>query len=75
MKTRIVDGKKVTEKSLRAKDYVQCGAAFSGPRTSRGVVTRWCTRNYGHSGDHRGSHAQWNQEGKKVKITLPPDAE
>ena len=74
MKTRIVDGKDITPKTLRPTDYVQCSSTYEGPRSSRGVVTRFCTRNYGHKGNHRGSGAQWNQRGQKVKITLPLDA-
>jgi hypothetical protein len=74
MRTKIVDGKDITPKTLRPKDYMQCGGSYSGPRSSRGISTRFCTRNHGHEGDHRGDRVQWNQRGRKVKVTLPLDA-
>lgn len=72
MRTKIVDGKDLTPKSLRAKDYMQCMVTYTS-RSGRDTITRWCTRNHDHEGDHRGDRVQWNQRGQKVKITLPPD--
>lgn len=52
----------------------QCGNVYTGAKTSRGTTYVFCTRDEGHKGDHRGTGKQWTKKGKRVKITLPPDA-
>lgn len=52
----------------------QCMDTYQGAKTSRGTTYVFCTRDRGHDGDHRGTGKQWTKKGKRVKITLPPDA-
>lgn len=53
----------------------QCMAEYRS-KSGRDVTVRWCTRDRGHDGDHRGDRVQWNQKGERVKkISLPADAQ
>lgn len=51
--------------SAGSKMWVQCTSTIDN--VGEGLV--FCTKKNGHAGDHRGSRAQWNKSGHRVKIT------
>ena len=50
---------------IRSAVAMQCTSTLS----TRGLL-RFCTKDSGHSGDHRGGSAQWNESGR-VPVTEP----